>query len=160
EMLAGKYPARVSRNLQARLHWDRVNDRLAALPGSRILAIRAGGTIPDRGAYALVTGDRRSRVGELDEEFVFETRNGDALGLGAQPRRVLERAPARGAPEPAPGEAPRMPFWRGDYPWRPYDLGRRIGAFRRHLADLIGRLTAEELAQLRQLSQADLAALD
>jgi ATP-dependent Lhr-like helicase len=157
EMLAGKYPARVSRNLQARLSWDRVNDRLAALPGSRILAIRSGGTIPDRGAYTLVTGDRRSRVGELDEEFVFETRKGDVFVLGAQTWRVLEIDQDRVVAEPAPGEVPRMPFWRGDYPWRPYDLGRRIGAFRRHLVELIRPLGHDELERLRRLTEADLA---
>ncbi|HEY3083706.1 MAG TPA: DEAD/DEAH box helicase [Chloroflexota bacterium] len=159
EMLAGKYPARVSRNLPARLHWDRVNDRLAALPGSRILAIRSGGTIPDRGAYALVTGDRRTRVGELDEEFVFETRKGDVFVLGAQTWRVLEIDQDRVIAEPAPGEVPRMPFWRGDYPWRPYDLGKRIGAFRRHLVDLIRPLTRDDLTRLRRMTEAELAAL-
>ncbi|HEV8633981.1 MAG TPA: DEAD/DEAH box helicase, partial [Chloroflexota bacterium] len=159
EMLAGKYPVRVSRSLQARLSWDRINDRLAALPGSRILAIRSGGTIPDRGAYALVTSDRRTRVGELDEEFVFETRKGDVFVLGAQTWRVLEIDQDRVVAEPAPGEVPRMPFWRGDYPWRPYDLGKRIGAFRRELLDRIRQLTPDDLARLRRMTEADMAAL-
>ncbi|HEX2186683.1 MAG TPA: DEAD/DEAH box helicase, partial [Chloroflexota bacterium] len=157
EMLAGKYgeggaPGGAGQ-LQARLSWDRVNQRLAALPGSRRLAIQSGGTIPDRGTYAMVLGDRRTRVGELDEEFVFESRPGDTFLLGSQVWRVAEITEDRVIAEPAPGEITRMPFWRGEYPWRPYDLGRRIGAFRRHLVDLLGALSPAELRQIHDLGE-------
>jgi ATP-dependent Lhr-like helicase len=149
EMLSGKYPESVSRMLKANISWDRVNDRLAALPGANVLAIGSGGTIPDRGTYALVLADRRTRVGELDEEFVYETRPGDTFLLGSHVWRVTEITDDRVMAEPAPGEVPRMPFWRGDAPWRPYDLGRRIGAFRREVTELIRELTPEELEWVR-----------
>ncbi len=151
EMLAGRYPESLSRQLKALISWDRINDRLAALPGSNALAIGSGGTIPDRGTYTLVLADRRTRVGELDEEFVFETRPGDTFLLGSQVWRVVEIADDRVIAEPAPGEIPRMPFWRGDAPWRPYDLGRRLGAFRRELAEMVRALTPAELGWLRSL---------
>ncbi|HEY3110788.1 MAG TPA: hypothetical protein VGL23_18665, partial [Chloroflexota bacterium] len=159
EMLAGKYPEQISRQLQARLSWDRVNDRLAALPGSRNLAIRSGGTIPDRGAYRLVLPDRRSQVGELDEEFVFETRVGDTFLLGSQVWRALEITEDRVVAEPAPGETPRMPFWRGDAPWRPYDLGRRIGEFRRRIADALAGVAPSELERIGRLTAGEIEVL-
>lgn len=82
DMLSGRYPSSSFRELRPRLAWDRVHDRLA-LPGSRLLAIRNGGTIPDRGTFAAYLPDRKTRLGELDEEFVFETRPGDVFTLGA-----------------------------------------------------------------------------
>jgi ATP-dependent Lhr-like helicase len=159
EMLSGKYPEAVSRQLAARISWDRVNNRLAALPGSRFLAIQSGGTIPDRGAYSLVLGDRKTKIGELDEEFVFESRPGDTFLLGSQVWRVTEITDDRVIAEPAPGEIPRMPFWHGDHPWRPYDLGKRIGAFRATLAEMLIRLTPDDLHRLRELDEASFAAL-
>src|SRR5439155_5182847 len=95
EMLSGRYPVSVSRYLKARISWDRVNDRLAGLPGSGALAIGSGGTIPDRGAFALVLPDRRTRVGELDEEVVFETRPGDTFRLGAHVWSAIGITPDR-----------------------------------------------------------------
>ncbi len=145
DMLAGKYPESVSRSLKPLVSWDRVNDRLTALPATRLLATGSGGTIPDRGTYSLVLSDRRTKVGDLDEEFVFETRPGDTFLLGSHVWRVSEIADDRVIAEPAPGEIPRMPFWRGDAPWRPYDLGRRIGSFRREVADLVRELSEDEL---------------
>lgn len=159
EMLSGRYPETLSRQLKALVSWDRVNDRLAALPGSNVLAIGSGGTIPDRGSYALVLKDRRTRIGELDEEFVFETRPGDTFLLGSSVWRVAEISEDRVVAEPAPGEVPRMPFWRGDSPWRPYDLGWRVGAFRRELASLVRELSPDELAAIRGLTQADVEAI-
>lgn len=159
EMLSGKYPESVSRQLKARISWDRVNDRLAPLPGSNMLAIGSGGTIPDRGAYALVLPDKRTRVGELDEEFVFETRTGDTFLFGSQVWRTLEITDDRVIAEPAPGEPPRMPFWRGDAPWRPYDLGQRVGAFRRELAEMVRALTPEEIETICGLIPAQIARL-
>lgn len=151
EMLSGKYPESISRQLRALIAWDRVNDRLAALPGSNLLAIGSGGTIPDRGSYSLVLNDRRTRVGDLDEEFVFETRPGDTFLLGSHVWRAIEITDDRVIAEPAPGEVPRMPFWHGDAPWRPYDLGRRVGAFRRELSDLVRSLTPPELDAVRAI---------
>ena len=83
-MLAGRYPSPAFRELRARLSWDRVNDKLAALPGSRLLALTNGGTIPDSGSFGAYLRDGKTQLGELDEEFVFETRIGDMFMLGAR----------------------------------------------------------------------------
>ena len=90
EMLSGRYPSTAYRELRPRLAWDRVHDRLAALPGSRLLAMRNGGTIPDRGSFGAYLSDRKTRLGELDEEFVYETKPGDVFTLGSNTWRVLE----------------------------------------------------------------------
>lgn len=137
EMLAGRYSPTVHRELRPRLAWDRVNGTVSALPGSRLLALRNGGTIPDRGTYSIYLPDGRTRLGELDEEFVFETRPGDVFLFGSHTWRVLEITEDRVIVVDAAGEMPRMPFWRGDFPWRPYALGRAVGAFRRELSERI-----------------------
>ena len=134
EMLAGKYPSTVHRELRPRLVWDRVHNTLSALPISRLLALRNGGVIADRGTFGAYLPDGRTRLGELDEEFVFETRPGDVFTLGSHVWRVLEITDDRVIVGDEAGEIPRMPFWRGDHPWRPYALGRRVGEFRRELA--------------------------
>lgn len=136
-MLAGRYPASVHRQLRARLSWDRVNNRLSALPGSRLLAVANAGTIPDHGMFGAYLPDGKTRIGELDEEFVFETRPGDSFMLGSQVWRVLEITEERVIVAESPGSFPRMPFWHGDYPWRPYELGIKVGEFRRQVS---GRL--------------------
>ncbi|MEZ4617032.1 MAG: hypothetical protein R2867_16210 [Caldilineaceae bacterium] len=112
----------------ARLVWDRVNNKLAALPGARLLALTNGGTITDRGAFSAYLSDGKTKLGELDEEFVYETRVGDTLILGSQVWRVSDLTDDKVMVVPAPGATPRMPFWRGDFPWRPYALGARVGA--------------------------------
>jgi ATP-dependent Lhr-like helicase len=137
DMLSGRYPSTAFRELRPRLAWDRVHDRLAALPGSRLLAIRNGGTIPDRGSFAAYLPDRKTRIGELDEEFVFETRPGDVFTLGASTWRVHEVADDRLIVTPAPGNLPRMPFWKGDALRRDYHLGQIYGRFRREMAHRI-----------------------
>jgi ATP-dependent helicase Lhr and Lhr-like helicase len=145
EMLSGKYASRAgstSSSLRARIAWDRVNQRLAALPGSRLLALGNGGTIPDTGAYDVYLADGKTRVGTLDEEFIFETRPGDTFLLGSNTWRVLEISDDRVVVGDAAGSVPRMPFWRGDYPWRPYELGVRIGKLRREVADRIQSVRA------------------
>ncbi|MBN1641228.1 MAG: DEAD/DEAH box helicase [Anaerolineae bacterium] len=134
-MLAGRYPSEAYRELRARLSWDRVNHKLSELPGSRMLALTNGGTIPDTGAFGAYLGDGKTKLGELDEEFVFETRIGDTLMLGSQVWRVIDVTDDRVVVSEAPGAIPRMPFWRGDYPWRPYELGKRVGAFRRAVVE-------------------------
>ena len=140
DMLAGKYAGAGGQGraaLRPRLAWDRVNNRLAALPGTRLLALSNAGTIADTGAYDVYLADGKTKVGQLDEEFVFETRTGDTFLLGSSTWRVLEIADDRILVGEAAGALPRMPFWRGDYPWRPYELGVRIGRLRRELADRI-----------------------
>lgn len=140
EMLAGRYPSQAYRELRARLDWDRVNNKLAALPGSRMLALTNGGTIPNTGAFGAYLPDGKTKLGELDEEFVFETRIGDTMMLGSQVWRVLDIDENRVTVTEAPGAIPRMPFWRGDFPWRPYELGQRVGAFRRAVAEKLEAL--------------------
>ncbi|MEJ5308452.1 MAG: DEAD/DEAH box helicase [Anaerolineae bacterium] len=140
EMLAGRYPSQAYRELRARLDWDRVNNKLAPLPGSRMLALSNGGTIPNTGAFGAYLPDGKTKLGELDEEFVFETRIGDTMMLGSQVWRVLDIDENRVIVTEAPGAIPRMPFWRGDFPWRPYELGQRVGAFRRAVAEKLEAL--------------------
>lgn len=135
DMLCGRYPSESHGSLRARLVWDRVNDRLHALPGARLAAVTNGGTIPDRGAFAAYLPDAKTRIGELDEEFVFETRVGDAFMLGSQVWRVLQITDDRVMVAEAPGATPRMPFWHGDLPWRRYEVGLSVGRFRREVAE-------------------------
>ncbi len=138
EMLTGKYfleepGARAISALRPKIAWDRVHNRLSALPGSRLLAISNVGTIPDTGQYRVYLADNKTRIGELDEEFVLETRVGDTFLLGSQVWRALEIKEDRVIVGDAAGSVPRMPFWRGDMPWRPFELGERIGKFRREV---------------------------
>src|SRR5690606_4301248 len=137
--------------------WDRAAGLLTARPGARRLAVTSGGTIPDRGLFGVflasgaeasgptATGSRRgrsARVGELDEEMVYESRVGDVFLLGSTSWRIEEITTDRVLVSPAPGAAARMPFWKGDQPGRPVELGRAIGA---KLRDLVrhGRERAE-----------------
>ncbi|MBI5305741.1 MAG: DEAD/DEAH box helicase [Chloroflexi bacterium] len=146
EMLSGKYE-----RVRARISWDRVNGRLAALPGSRLLAITNCGTIADTGAFGVYLPDGKTKVGELDEEFIFETRVGDTFLLGSHTWRVREIADDRIVVEDAAGATPRMPFWNGDYPWRPYELGVRIGKFRREIAEkFVGATHASPLQEIEK----------
>jgi ATP-dependent Lhr-like helicase len=143
-MLSGAYQGRGGpghASLRGRIAWDRVNDRLAALPGTRMLATGNPGVIPDTGAYDVYLPDSKTKIGTLDEEFIFETRVGDVFLLGSNTWRVQEINNDRVVVGEAAGVAPRMPFWRGDYPWRPFELGARIGRLRREIAE---RLTSDE----------------
>ncbi len=124
-------------SLRARIAWDRMNDRLAPLPGTRLLALSNAGTIPDTGAYDVYLADGKTKVGTLDEEFIFETRPGDVFMLGSSVWRVQALEDDRVIVDDAAGHLPRMPFWKGDYPWRSYDLGVRIGRLRRAVAEEI-----------------------
>ena len=145
-MLAGKYPSDVAAELDARLAWDRMTDRLTATRASRLVAIVNGGTIPDRGLYTVNLPDR-TRLGELDEEFVHETRVGDVFQLGSSTWRVQSIEHDRVIVIPAPGAPARMPFWHGEYGARSMHLSSRVGALRRELAsatddDIAGITTA------------------
>src|SRR5262249_43555479 len=118
--------------LQPRVSWDRVHNRLLALPGSQHLALVHGGTIPDTGQYAVVTTGG-VRVGELDEEFIYERRMGEAFVLGTNSGRVEEIGTDRVIVSPVEGAHAFIPFWRGEQPGRTYDLGLAVGTFLREL---------------------------
>lgn len=131
EMLSGRYPSSELADLRPRLNWDRSIDKLTARPGAALVTRINSGTIPDRGVYAVHIGEDGPRIGELDEEMVFESRSGDTFLLGASTWRIEEITADRVVVSPAPGEPGRLPFWRGDGPGRPLELGRAMGAFTR-----------------------------
>ena len=135
DMLAGRYPSTDFAELRPRILWDREADRIEGRRGAARLAILSGGTIPDRGLYAVHLGPDGPRIGELDEEMVHETRPGETVTLGASTWRVAEITRDRVVVEPAPGEVGKLPFWRGEGPGRPLELGRALGAFVRELAE-------------------------
>ncbi len=130
DMLSGRYPSTAFAELRPRLVWDRATDVLTGRPGAQRLAVTSGGTIPDRGLFGvfLAGAERAARVGELDEEMVYESRVGDVFLLGSSSWRIEEITPDRVLVSPAPGQAAKMPFWKGDQPGRPVELGRAIGA--------------------------------
>ncbi len=132
DMLAGRYPSDGFAELRPRLVWDRRAGTVRARDGAGRIAITSGGTIPDRGLYAVFLPDG-VRVGELDEEMVYESRRGDVIVLGASSWRIDDITRDRVIVTPAPGEQGRMPFWHGDKPGRPIELGRAVGAFTRTL---------------------------
>jgi len=133
DMLAGKYPSTDFAALRPRLVWDRETGRLEAREGAGRIALLSGGTIPDRGQYAVHVAPDGPRIGELDEEMVHETKPGDVVVLGASSWRVVEIGRDRVLVVPAPGEPGRLPFWRGDGPGRPIELGLALGRFVREL---------------------------
>ncbi|WP_318389757.1 ATP-dependent helicase [Enterobacter sp.] len=136
DMLAGKYPSDAFSQLRPRLIWDRENDLLMARPGAQHLAVTSGGTIPDRGMYTVILpeGEEQAgsrRVGELDEEMVFESRVNDIITLGATSWRIQQITHDQVVVVPAPGRSARLPFWRGEGVGRPAELGEAIGEFLR-----------------------------
>jgi ATP-dependent Lhr-like helicase len=154
DMLSGRYATDRFAGLRPRLTWDRLRGRLRPREGARVLAVANAGTIPDRGLYGVFLAEgedaRRGgrRVGELDEEMVFECRPGDVFVLGATSWRILEITRDRVLVAPAPGEPGRMPFWHADRPPRPVETGRAIGRLTRQLAALppdraVARLTRD-----------------
>ena len=137
DMLAGRYPSDEFAELRPRLVWDRVAGTLAGRPGAQRLAVTSGGTIPDRGLFGVfLVGEKQSRVGELDEEMVYESRVGDVFTLGSTSWRIEDITHDRVLVTPAPGQPGRLPFWKGDAPGRPVELGRALGAFTRELSAL------------------------
>jgi ATP-dependent helicase Lhr and Lhr-like helicase len=145
DMLSGRYPSTTFAELRPRLVWDRDTDTLTGRRGAQHLAVTSGGTIPDRGLFGvfLAGAERPVRVGELDEEMVYESRVGDVFLLGSTSWRIEEITPDRVLVSPAPGQAARMPFWKGDTPGRPLELGRAIGARMRAL----NRMVPQEATQ-------------
>ena len=140
DMLAGRYPSEEFGELRARITWDRVTDQLQGRPGAQRLAVTSGGTIPDRGLFTVMTpggaDGAGSRVGELDEEMVYESRVGDTFLLGTSSWRVEDITHDRVIVTPAPGVPARMPFWKGESIGRPLELGRAVGAFVREMSAL------------------------
>ena len=139
DLLSGKYPSTEFAELRPRLVYDRDTGTLTGRPGAQRLAVTSGGAIPDRGlftVYLASESEKPSRVGELDEEMVYESRPGDVISLGATSWRITEITHDRVLVIPAPGQPARLPFWRGDDAGRPAELGEAIGRFTGELAAL------------------------
>ena len=136
DLLSGRYPSDEFAELRPRIVWDRVTGQLTGRPGAQRLAVTSGGTIPDRGLFGVyLVGDGAGRrVGELDEEMVYESRVGDVFALGATSWRIEDITHDRVLVTPAPGIPGRLPFWKGDALGRPAELGEAVGAFTRELA--------------------------
>ncbi|MCW2586299.1 MAG: putative ATP-dependent helicase lhr, partial [Frankiales bacterium] len=151
DMLSGRYPSDEFAELRPRITWDRVTGTLAGRPGAQRLAVTSGGTIPDRGMFGVfLVGEHKSRVGELDEEMVYESRVGDVFLLGSSAWRIEDISHDQVLVTPAPGQPGRMPYWHGDAPGRPIELGRALGAFLREISaltteDATARLTTAGL---------------
>lgn len=136
DMLAGRYPSEEFAELRPRLVWDRMTDTLTGRPGAQRLAVTSGGTIPDRGLFGVFLAGSEGagrRVGELDEEMVYETRVGDVITLGASSWQVQDITRDQVLVTPAPGRPGKLPFWHGDAQGRPAELGRAVGGFVREL---------------------------
>jgi len=134
DMLAGRYPSDLFAELRPRISWDRATGQVVARPGSRQLAVTNPGTIPDRGLYRVTLPDG-SRVGELDEEMVYESREGDTFLLGSSAWRINAITHDKVEVVPAPVDsAARMPFWHGDMMGRPLETGKAVGRFSREIA--------------------------
>ena len=162
EMLAGRYPSDEFAELRPRIIWDRTpteqapSGSIEGRPGAQRLAVTSGGTIPDRGLFPvyLVSGDEErgpKRVGELDEEMVYESRAGEVITLGASSWRIEEITHDAVRVSPAPGQPARLPFWHGDRMGRPYALGVQTGAFTRALSSLDATDSTAARQQLEQL---------
>ena len=155
DMLAGRYPSDAFAELRPRVVWDRVAHTVSGRPGAQRLAVTSGGTIPDRGLFGVFLAGQDpkkggGRVGELDEEMVYESRVGDVFTLGTSSWRIEDITHDRVLVSPAPGVPGRLPFWHGDSLGRPLELGRAVGAFLRELggltpADATARLHAAGL---------------
>jgi len=152
DLLAGRYPSDEFAELRPRIIWDRVEGTITGRPGAQRLAVTSGGTIPDRGLFGVFLvgsegeGARAGgrRVGELDEEMVYESRVGDVFALGATSWRIEEITHDRVLVSPAFGQPGKLPFWKGDSLGRPVELGRALGAFNREMSG-----TTPEKAQER-----------
>jgi ATP-dependent helicase Lhr and Lhr-like helicase len=150
DMLSGRYPSDEFAELRPRLTWDRVAGTLTAREGAKRVAVANGGTIPDRGLFGvflLGAQPGAARVGELDEEMVFESRVGETFVLGASSWRIVEITHDRVLVSPAPGEPGKMPFWKGDRAGRPLELGLAIGRLTHDLLKLPEPAAIERLTR-------------
>jgi ATP-dependent Lhr-like helicase len=156
DLLSGRYPSDEFAELRPRIVWDRVTGTLSGRPGAQRLAVTSGGTIPDRGLFGVfLVGEKASRVGELDEEMVYESRVGDIFALGATSWRIEDITHDRVLVTPAPGIPGRLPFWKGDALGRPAELGAAVGAFTRELASAPPQ---KAIAQVKERGLDDYAA--
>ncbi len=145
DMLSGRYPSEEFGGLTPRIVWDRVAGTIRGRAGAQRLAVTNPGTIPDRGLFGVFLPDG-TRVGELDEEMVYESRPGEVFMLGASTWRIDDITFDRVIVTPAPGLPGKMPFWHGDGPGRPVELGRAVGAFTREIRaapDAVARLISD-----------------
>ncbi|MDJ0464745.1 ATP-dependent helicase [Streptomyces sp. H27-C3] len=150
DMLAGRYPSDAFAELRPRVVWDRIAGTVTGRPGAQRLAVTSGGTIPDRGLFGvfLAGADPKKgggRVGELDEEMVYESRVGDVFTLGTTSWRIEDITRDRVLVSPAPGVPGRLPFWKGDQLGRPLELGRALGAFLREIGSVTPEAARERL---------------
>ena len=152
DMLAGRYPSDEFAELRPRIVWDRVAGTVRGRDGARALAVQNAGTIPDRGLYGVFLADESTRVGELDEEMVYEARVGQTFLLGASAWRIEDITRDRVIVSAAPGAPAAVPFWRGEGPGRPYELGEAVGRLARELA---AAPAEEAMARLRDESAFD-----
>jgi ATP-dependent Lhr-like helicase len=156
DMLSGRYPSDEFADLRPRITWDRIANRVTAREGARRVAVVNGGTIPDRGLYGVfLFGERGpgARVGELDEEMVFESRVGETFLLGASTWRIEELTHDRVLVSPAPGEPGKMPFWKADTAARPLELGQYIGEMVRTLRQLPPASAIQRLVRHHDLDE-------
>jgi ATP-dependent Lhr-like helicase len=157
DMLSGRYPSADFAELRPRIVWDRATGELTPRPGAAYLVRVSGGTIPDRGVYGVYLAGERAdpksskRVGDLDEEMVYESRVGDTFMLGSSTWRIQEITPNAVYVTPAPGMPGRLPFWKGDSPARPAELGAAIGEFIRRTAALTRDAAAAQLVEQGRL---------
>ena len=145
DMLSGRYPSDEFAELRPRIVWDRLEGKIRGRAGAQRLAVVSGGTIPDRGLFSVNLLDDGKRVGELDEEMVYEMRPGETFVLGATTWRVADITPSQVMVTPAPGEPGRIAFWHGDALGRPVEVGRAMGQAMRELTAMdpeaaVGRL--------------------
>ncbi len=153
DMLAGRYPSDEFAELRPRIVWDRTAGVIRGRGGARQLAVTNAGTIPDRGLYGVHLVDGGGRVGELDEEMVYEARAGQTFMLGASTWRIEEITRDRVLVSPAPGVPGAIPFWKGEGPGRPYELGEAIGKASRELASLPEKKALERLTEQHSLDE-------
>ncbi len=154
DMLSGRYPSDDFADLRPRLTWDRLENVVTAREGARRIAVTNGGTIPDRGLYGVFLAGQHgpgARVGELDEEMVFESRVGETFLLGASSWRIEQITHDRVLVSPAPGEPGKMPFWKADTIGRPLELGRAVGELVRTLVTLPPAAAVQRLVRHHDL---------
>src|SRR5437867_2559719 len=147
DMLSGRYPSDQFAELRPRIVWDRVTGKLRGRAGAQRLAVTNPGTIPDRGLYSVNLAEDGRRVGELDEEMVYETRVGETFVLGASTWRIVDITPSQVVVTPAPGEPGKIAFWKADAPSRPVELGAALGKMVRELRALPPAAAASRLRE-------------